>query len=231
MTFELDYNKLLHYAKACIKGAYSLTEYDLVNDAFVYFYDKEYSFAEAKKIISKLSSGDDGHNLTSLERVGKKDLSKDHEKYCKKCNDSKPVSAFYWNFDLSKKVYTHSTFCKECLSSERKKRHKIEYQVNKIVRKATYPIKDPATVRKNNVKGTKLKRVRVTVPKDENGKPTTTYHQRKKERNKSLISYNTKNLTDWYIINILIAQKVELRSITKDMIEQKRNELSSFFIS
>lgn len=118
-----DYDKLLLYAISCIKNRKHLvlTEHDLVNEAFVYFSDKEYTFQKAKTYIGEIA-GNDVSNLSSpLSAIGKKNFVLEHEKFCKKCKDSKPLTSFYYNYHAQKHVWFHSILCKECsLERDRK---------------------------------------------------------------------------------------------------------------
>lgn len=136
MTFEQDYNKLLSYAKACLKNNYSLTEYDLVNDAFLHFHDKPYNFAAAKTYIGQLSSNDVSNTLTVLENIGHKSNIKEHDKFCKACNESKPVAAFYYNYNNDRHAWRYSTYCKKCTIEKRdSKRIKKERKVKEEVKR------------------------------------------------------------------------------------------------
>jgi hypothetical protein len=115
MGFESDYNNLVSFCKVLLKSnSFTLLPEDLVNDAYIKFIEskKDYSFETVTRIIKKSFYGElfESQNQDPTER----------ERFCRKCNDTKPIAAFtfYWSERRKKQIV--SEYCLECINDNRK---------------------------------------------------------------------------------------------------------------
>ena len=88
---EQNYNELLEYAKALLVGkGTALDPIDIVNDAYIALYDKEFNFQDfknkIKSIFINLTVYENGKNFKLPEGL--------HENTCYKCHVTKPIGAF-----------------------------------------------------------------------------------------------------------------------------------------
>ena len=115
MSFENDYSHLVNYSKALLKsGNFNIEAEDLINDAYLYFVENniQYSIESVKHHIKKSFYGE------VYEKSVQDPL--DRDRFCKKCNDTKPISAFtfYWSSRHKKQIV--SEYCAECITTNRK---------------------------------------------------------------------------------------------------------------
>ena len=128
MSFEQDYNKLVSYSKDAISNNNigNILAEDVVNDTYIYLIENniDYTFDVAKKkILNLIITEKQINHGTALNTSEKYHTGQqvNEEKYCKKCDEVKPISAFYsW---ISKKLncrrYRH--ICIDCVTKEQEK--------------------------------------------------------------------------------------------------------------
>lgn len=126
MSFELQYNKLIKHAEKFIDKGSNITAVDVVNDAYLHFYNKPFELPKIEAwIYNQIRIDHSKGNNLFISDISKKDIIIEHDRVCKKCKENLPIAAFYyyWNSRLYKKEI--STNCKSCLlkyqSSRREK--------------------------------------------------------------------------------------------------------------
>lgn len=127
MTFEKDYDSLIQFAKNHIyQKRLRADPEDLVNEAFIKYIDsgKQYNFIAIQKIIVGESFKELNHERVNVSDTYKG--TKITDCYCKKCNESNPISGFYLR--NSDSILEPMSYCKICTIDKYKK----YYYENKI---------------------------------------------------------------------------------------------------
>jgi hypothetical protein len=206
--FELYHKELIDYAKSIVsKKQLSVPPEELVNEAFIKFFDrgKEFSFNEAKRLISGSGWAEFEHEISRHskfnERFSSKELRNTDWIVCKRCKEDKPPASYYLKTHTKTGRKFLAYICSECSIKER-----IEWFRNNKKRWAAY------------MKAWKDR----TYPKKEKRQPRP-IHDLWKEANRRYMAKQKEELTDVYI-RLLLSNKKH-HPITPEKIEAKRQEL------
>jgi len=78
-----------------------------------------------------------------LDKVGEKIEPILHDKYCKKCNESKPLAGYYYNFDKQKSRWRYSKYCRECSEIVRNKNRDRKKQLEQTIQTLSIKLPSP----------------------------------------------------------------------------------------
>jgi hypothetical protein len=198
--FEQYYDELVNYAGAIVRNNNLMCEpQDLVNDAYIKFYEsgEEFSKEKIKKYISNSFHAEKDHDrITNIfsNNVTKKLTTSREEKCCIKCHEVKPANAFRLQVFAGGK-YILGNICKKCQIMK----HAKWFAENKEKWNAYMRSRRPKKIKK---------------PQE--------IHEQWKKANKKYIAKQKEQLTDVYVRSLL---KSKIKSPTPQQIEEKRQQL------
>lgn len=130
---QAQYDNYLGYASALLKlrKIYQLESNDIVNDAVLYFLEKkkEYSDEEMRQKIKYiiLDESLNKRNQMNNEKFSKHEI----DRFCKKCQEVKPVACFPILTSRKYNVSFIGAYCKECqnkITQKNRKKQGVAYK-------------------------------------------------------------------------------------------------------